>query len=84
MPSRVGSATPATEKHKEAAHRPPLHDACPQAERKLSRDPTSRELLDLFVERVRILPVLLIVTFRVAGPIPRLCRVRLAEFSRDP
>jgi len=27
-------------------------------------DPTSRELLDLIVERVRILPVLLIVTFR--------------------
>jgi predicted ATPase len=27
-------------------------------------DPTSRELLDLFVERVRSLPVLLIVTFR--------------------
>ena len=27
-------------------------------------DPTSRELLDLTVERVRSLPVLLIVTFR--------------------
>jgi predicted ATPase len=34
-------------------------------------DPTSRELLDLFVERIRSLPVLLIVTRRRGIVIPQ-------------
>ena len=33
-------------------------------------DPTSRELLDLTLERLRTLPVLLIVTFRPCASLP--------------